>query len=233
MKYVLRSRFLENTHEEEIDVDRFNAIKQSRKVLTAAFEIEDIFDNLISNYLAVETLCLDLTARRLVRRSVGYREGNEALAAINLVFVNYLSTARAYVDKIGQSASRCFNGSEAQAATKKVKSVLAEQYDTAFGYRFMEALRNHVQHSGSALHTLSQGSRKLKIDEQAGTICESFLEPLCNRSALAERGSFKAGVLAECPDEINLLECARVHIHGLSRIHRAVRALTAEATLDP
>lgn len=232
MKYILRSRYLDDEHEETIDADCFNLIRHSREVLTAAFEIEDIFDNLISNYIEVETRCLEVTASRLARRTVGYREGNETLAAINLVFVNYLSTARAYVDKIGPSASRCFEGSESQLAKDKVKNALAEQHDAAFGYRFMEALRNHVQHSGSALHTLSQGYRKLKDDDRSETVIESFLEPLCNKTALAERGSFKAQVLKECPDVINLLECARVHVRGLSYVHRALRTLTSQVIAD-
>ena len=89
-------------------------------------------------------------------------------------------------------------------ATNEVKSLLAEQYDPAFGYRFMEALRNQVQHAGSPLDTLSQGSRTLKADEQSETISESFLEPLCSKSALAERGGFNVRILGECPDLINL-----------------------------
>jgi hypothetical protein len=232
MKYVLRSRFIENTYEEAIDIDRFNLLKHSRKVLAAAFQIEDIFDNLMSNYLEIEDRCLQLTTRRLVRHAVGYRENYEVLAAINLVFVNYLSTARAYVDKIGSSASLCFEGSERQAAKDKVKALLAEQCDAAFGYRFMEALRNHVQHSGSALHTLSQNTPRTKIDEQSEMPGESFLEPICNKSVLVERGDFKAKVLAECPEKINLLEAARVHVQALSRVHRAVRILTSNATAD-
>jgi hypothetical protein len=223
MKYFLRSCYLSNTHEEAIDSDRFNVIKSSRRVLTAAFEVEEIFDNLISNYLEVESRCLELTARRLVRQSVGYREGNETLSAINLVFVNYLSTARAYVDKIGQATSRCFEGLDVEKTSKKVKSLLAEQFDMTFGFRFMEALRNHVQHSGSALHTLSQGNRKIRIEGQQETISESFLEPFCSKNRLKERGGFKAKVLHECPDTINLLESARSHVQGLSRVHRAVR----------
>ncbi|MGH8493742.1 MAG: hypothetical protein ACRERR_11670 [Moraxellaceae bacterium] len=231
MKYILRSRLLVNTHEETIDISLFNTIKHSRKVLTSAFQIEEIFDNLISNYLEVETRCLELTARRLVRQAVGYREGNEALSAINLVFVNYLSTARAYVDKIGSAASRCFPEAERPATKERVKALLAEQCDAAFGYRFMEALRNHVQHNGSALHTLSQGSRRMKVD-QSEMLNESFLEPLCNKGILVERGGFKAAVLAECPDQVNLLEAARVHVRALSHIHRIVRDLTSEVITE-
>jgi hypothetical protein len=232
MKYLLRSRFLENTHAEPINADRFNLIKRSRAVLVAAFEIEDIFDNLVSNYVEVEARCLDLTATRLVRKSVGYREAHETVAAINLVFVNHLSSARAYVDKIGRATSRCFQDSEAQSISKTVKQLLAEQFDSAFGFRFMEALRNHVQHSGRALHTLSQGSRKVKIGGQAETIGESFLEPLCSKKELIERGKFKAKVLNECPDYVNLLDCSRIHMLGLSRVHRAVRVITGEAIAD-
>ena len=47
-----------------------------------------------------------------------------------------------------------------------------------------------------------------------------------------ERGDFKTRVLIECPDTVNLLECARTHVHGLSRVHRAVRAVTTNAVAE-
>lgn len=232
MRYALRSCYLENTHKEPIDSQQFQMIKRSRRILTAAFEIEDIFDNLISNYIEVETRCLELTTRRLARLPIGYREGNEALASINLAFVNYLSTARAYVDKVAAATSRCFEESRKKEVKKSVKELLSEQYDAKFGYRFMEALRNHVQHSGSALHTLSQGSRPVHADGQHGACFEYFLLPLCNKSNLADRGDFKAAVLNECPDVVNLLECIRFHAHGLSSVQRAVREIISTTVSD-
>ena len=148
------------------------------------------------------------------------------MAAINLVFVNYLSSARAYVDKIGSASSRCFEGTEAKAAGEHIKKWLAEQFDTSFGFRFMEALRNHVQHSGSALHILGSGYRR------SAASTEVFAEPICSKRHLIERGGFKSRVLDECPEEINLLECARLHVRGLSRVHRSVRDLTLKVTCD-
>lgn len=232
MKYVVRSIFIENTHEEEVDEHRFNQIKHSRNVLSAALQIENVFDNLLSNYLEVETRCLELTAHRLVRRSIGYRDGNEALASINLVFVNYLSTARAYIDKIPKTASRCFEGIECQTIKGRLEEALSIQYDSHFDYRFMEALRNYVQHSGSALHMLRTGASDLKQDEQSVQFQESFLEPICSKSILLESGDFKAKVLAECPSLVNLLDCTRVHVRSLSHVQQIVRTLTAEATAD-
>ena len=230
MRYVIRSCYLENTYEHPIGLDRFLLLKRCRGVLAAALEIEHIFDQLISNYIAAETRCLELTSTRLVRKHVGYREANEALASVGLVFANYLSTARAYVDKLGRAASRCLDDSDADEAARSVKRMLAEQYDAAFDYRFIEALRNHVQHSGAALHILSQGSRRVNIGTtQSESVFETFLVPKCSKARLAELGGFKARVLAECPGEINLLDCTRGHVLGLSRVHRNVRDLMATA----
>lgn len=230
MKYVLRSCYLENTHEHSISLDRFLLLKHCRQVLTAALEIEDNFDQLISNYITAETRCLELTSMRLVRQHVGYREANEAMSTVALVFANYLSTARAYVDKIGGATSRCFDSSEAKSVGSLVKGLLAEQYDAAFDYRFIEALRNHVQHSGTALHILSQGSRRISIGAtKKETVFETFLLPQCSKARLAELGGFKVGVFAECPDMVNLLDCMRGHVLGLSRVHRRIRSQTAAA----
>lgn len=232
MKYIVRSIFLENTHEEPIDERHFKRIKHSRQVLSAALEFENVFDNLLSNYLEVETRCLDLTAHRLVRKARGYQEGNEALAAINLVFINYLSTARAYVDKIPKTTARCFEDTESQRIKDRVEETLSHQYDSYFDYRFMEALRNHVQHSGSALHILRQGSRNIETEDQTRQCRESFLEPLCDKEILSERGDFKAQILEQCPPTINLLDSARVHIQALSKVQQIVRTLTAQVIAD-
>ncbi len=232
MRYIIRSRYLENTHEEAIAPELFHIIKSCRCVLTAALEIEEIFDNLVSNYLEIESKCFALTASSLVRRVVGYREGNEALASINLVFVNYLSTARAYVDKIRSAAARCLQKQAAIDAKASVRQLLAEQYDAEFGYRFMEALRNHVQHSGSALHVLSPGTHYTHSEDESRRSRELFLNPLCSKERLIERGSFKKQVLNESPDTVNLLESARAHLRGLSRVQRAVRALIENAAID-
>lgn len=232
MRYIIRSCYVENTHEEAIAPEMFHLIKRCRRVLTAALEIEEIFDNLVSNYLEIESKCFALTARSLVRRVVGYREGNEALASINLVFVNYLSTARAYVDKIGSAAARCLQEPAAIEAKASVVQLLAEQYDAEFGYRFMEALRNHVQHSGSALHVLSPGTHHTYSEDESRKSRELFLNPLCSKERLIERGGFKAQVLNESPDTVNLLESARAHLRGLSRVQRAVRTLIENEAID-
>lgn len=232
MRYIIRSSYIENTYAEAIAPEMFQIIKRCRRVLTAALEIEEIFDNLVSNYLEIESKCFELTSRSLVRRVVGYREGNEALASINLVFVNYLSTARAYVDKIGSAAARCLQDSVAIEAKASVAQLLAQQYDAEFGYRFMEALRNHVQHSGSALHILNPGTLHTNSETESRRSRELFLNPLCSKEQLLERGGFKAQVLKESPETVNLLETARVHLRGLSRVQRAVRALVEHAAVD-
>ena len=154
------------------------------------------------------------------------------MASINLVFVTYLSTARAYVDKIGSAAARCLQEPEATDVANAVVRLRAEQYDAEFEFRFMEALRNHVQHSGSALHVLSPASQSTRSDGQSGSLRELFLNPLCTKERLIDRGGFKAQVLKECPDSVNLLESARTHLRGLSRIQRAVRVLVEKAASD-
>jgi hypothetical protein len=232
MKFVVRSCYLVNTHEEQISLEQFHRIKHSRGVLNAALEAEQIFDTLISNYLEVENRCISLTTTGLVRQVTGYREANEALASINLTFVNYLSTARAYVDKIGSATKACLSGLEAKAARVAVERLKSEQYDADFGYRFMEALRNHVQHSGSALHILSPDCLRSSSNDELDVVRELFLSPLCMKNRLIECGDFKSKVLKECPESVNLLECLRVHLRGLTTIQKGARFLVERATLD-
>ncbi len=227
MRYVVRSCYVEDTHEELIDARRFELIKHSRTVLINAFHFEEIFDNLISNYIEIETKCLSLATQSLVRRTTSYQDGYLRLAEINLAFTNYLSTGRAYVDKIPTVASKCFAKLEESQIKTAIKTELSKQYDSSFDYRFMEALRNHAQHSGKALNVLRPGL--VQDLNHSDNSRELFIEPICSKTYLIEQGGFKSAILKECPESVNLLKCTRNHLLGLSRVQRAIRSLTKTA----
>lgn len=151
MKYYLISWCLGKVPKIEIDSERFLALQDARNILIGALAIEEKYDLLFSNYLELEKDCLNYATECMVKGSLGYDEITKARQSINRRLVNLLTSTRLYTDHIQQNIKLCI----AQDSNFKVKKLMAKQYDENFSYRFMEALRNYVQHCGLAIHYFS------------------------------------------------------------------------------
>jgi hypothetical protein len=153
--YYLQPAVLAPPPSLRITKKEFEELVDARKKLVAGFPIEENFDLLIGNYLELEQTSLFLAASDMVRHRASYQEFFEVRAELNRRAINLLTTARLYVDQIQQRVVDC--GHE----KSPIKAALSERYDANFEYRFMEALRNHVQHNGSAVHSLALGGKWL------------------------------------------------------------------------
>lgn len=87
----------------------------------------------------------------------------------------------------------------------------------------MEALRNHVQHVGLAVHGVEYGSRWLP----KGTTerLQFTVSPYALRSSLEADKGFKPKVLSECPEKVFVIAAARAYVEALSTMHHEVRKL--------
>src|SRR5262249_28760360 len=103
----------------------------------------------------------------------------------------------------------------------------SEEYDKNFEYRFMEALRNHVQHRGTPIHFIRQ-DRHWTSFEEFGQM-EFSIYIAAQRDALESDGKFKKTVLSEMSQDVNLLAAARKYVESLSSIHQFVRDLIADS----
>ncbi len=197
----------------------FDALSDARRKLVAGFPIEENFDLLIGNYLELEQTALSLAALDMVRCRTSYQDFFEVRADLNRRAVNLLTTARLYVDQIQQMISDCGHEKE------PIKAALSEQYDNSFEYRFMEALRNHVQHKGSAVHSLSLGGTWLPKGQYERQ--EYTVTPYTLRTQLAQDSKFKKSVLFECPEKVDFLHASRVYVESLGVVQKLVRQTVA------
>ncbi len=220
MRYYLQTAILAAPRPLRISKSEFEQLMRARTTLTAAFPLEENFDLLLGNYLELEKLALSLAANNMVRRIGGYQEISDQRSGLNRGVVNLLTAARLFVDQMPQRVLAC--GQD----PRPVQSALAKEYDSHFEYRFMEALRNHVQHRGSAVHSLKFSGAWLpkgKRDRQEYSLTVHAL-----RSELADDGSFKKSVLRDCPEKVDLLRASRVYVESLGMVHQIVRALVDE-----
>ena len=122
------------------------------------------------------------------------------------------------------SASFCLG--ETAATNMAVKALTAAQYDSNVDYRFMEQLRNYVQHAGMPIHVVTTGGSW--IGEGNDQRREHSLQYHASKQRLLANGRFKRRrVLDELPDEIDLKLTTRGYMDSLSVIHTSAREMIA------
>ena len=230
MKYILRKADLSDVPEIEISKERYTAYKQSRTILTNCLAIEENYEILISNYLDLEKQILDATLTHMVRGYAGYSDFFDLRLALNIRLVNLLTSARLYVDHLPQHVKECIP--HTGDAKKLVQSFFKKEHDESYEYRFMDALRNHVQHCGLPIHWTSSDVEWTGLGKdglQEHYMLEYHLEFAAQKPFLEEDGKFKREVLHESPDKIDLKAATRRYIESLSKAHDAVRDLIKES----
>ncbi len=225
MKYLLGKMTAGNVPEIEISEDTYLAYKEARKVLTNCLAMEEKYEILISNYLELEKQILAYTASSMVRHQIYYSDLFDVRLGLNVRFVNLLTSARLYVDQLNQHVRECVPKSEDVAS--RVKSLFAAEYDDTREYRFMEELRNYVQHRGLPIHWISSGARWTDLTEVG--FLEFYTELATLKPILAEDGVFKKMVLEELPEKVDLKAFTRCYVESLSKVHAAARELIKDS----
>lgn len=216
--YSLHALVLDGNPELPLDEKEFNDLKQAKVCLNAALALEENYDLLLGNYRELELEVISAAVTDMTAMSHEYKDFFEIRTAINRRVVNLLSATRMYLDQYPQSLKKI--GASPEAA----KAACSKAYDDFFEYRFMEALRNHAQHEGLAVHGVTMGGRWLPPDEPKHL--QFSIVPYALKAAL-EDSDFKKKVLAECPDKVPLIPAARIHVGGISSVHKKVRDLIA------
>jgi len=210
MDYYLQPDFLSPSPPLEITFEEYSELAKSSITLTAAFSLEENYDLLVGNYLELENSILSLSTSTMLRQRRDYADMFELTAEMNRRAVNFLSSARLFVDQVRQRVGACNSDPE------EIKKRLNVEYEQSFEYRFMEALRNHVQHSGSAIHELSPLASWWPQHKKFKRIFT--LEIHTRKSFLALDPKFKNSVLEECSEKVDFMQAARKYLKSLSSV---------------
>ena len=231
MRYLLRLPFLGETPEVEIDEANYWALIEAKKVLFNCFSIEKKYEILLSNYLEFEQQILHVTASQMIRSfPPSTYEARQTIELdirlmIDLRLVNLLTSARLYLDHLTGHLKECLP--QQFDVICLVKSLRTVEYNCRPEYRFMEALRNHVQHRGLAVHFVKLISSWTDTSEEG--LLEYSLGILSLKSELELDEKFKKQVLNEIPNEVDLKLTTRSYIESLSNIHTEIRKQIASS----
>lgn len=216
-EYSLHVGVLDINPELPLRKKEFQELKQAKVCLNAAMALEENYNLLISNYRELELEAVSAAVTDMTTGMPVYDDFFEIRTSINRRVINLLSATRMYLDQYPQLLNRI------GAEPKKAKEASYKAYDNAFEYRFMEALRNHAQHAGLAVHGVTMGGSWLP--PAAPKHLQFSVNPYAIKSALEEDPEFKKAVLDECPDQLDIIPAARTHVGGISSVHKKVRVL--------
>lgn len=216
MQFKLKTWALGSFPEIEISNEQFQSLYQAAEVLKAAMAIEEKYELVISNFLDLEKDSLAVSSDYMVRRSNNYSEFFDIRSTFNRRIVNLLTSTKLYIDQIQQHVKICN-----PELTACVKNEFSKEYDTLFEYRFMEALRNYVQHRGLAVHLVSHPAKWIEDDE---SLLEFQTKIYTQKPNLEGDKAFKKSVALEMPDKVELILSSRKYISAISRVHSFIRS---------
>ncbi len=224
MEYLLRA-YTFNAPEIKITQKEYNELEKARNILFYALAIEEKYELIISNYLDFEKQILSTSYDTMVRSNIDYNCFHETRLCFNVRLANILTVVKLYIDQIKQNIKECIpNDSK---AANKVKNLFCYEYGKSRDYRFMEALRNYVQHCGLPVHQTQSGARRTSLEDD--NLLEYYIEMSSLRRHLEKDSKFKKEVLKELDDKTDLKMATRIYIESISKIHDSVRNMISES----
>lgn len=207
----------------ELGEAKFSSLVSAKNILSSAMAIEEKYELLISNFIELEKEVLNVTADDILFNTAEYSGFFDIRLAFNRRIVNLLTSTKLYTDQIQQHTKICLP--DDLKSSQKVKTFLSKEYDDHFEYRFMEALRNYVQHRGLAVHLTKHNTRRTSIEADG---LREFSTKLFSRKAeLESDGSFKKTVLNEMSGDVDLMNAARKYVESINHAHIQIRELIA------
>jgi hypothetical protein len=195
MKYLVRGYTETELVHQDIDRETFEDIKKAGETCRFALEAEEKFTLLFDNFAEFEVELLRLAEYLLLwrERASDFTKSMQERLLLDRRLANVLASCRLYLDHTDHGLSKIFgNPSTELTCAKEYKQQL---HASCWGYRFMEALRNHVQHCGLACHGIT--SRMHMSEGDDSNYPEFTVYPQADVKILAEDRQFKRDVLAE------------------------------------
>ncbi|QEY73064.1 hypothetical protein [Pseudomonas denitrificans (nom. rej.)] len=220
-KHYLKVAALGRYPELEITKDEYNSILKARATLTAALDVEEKYDLVLGNFLDLEKDLLNLTVEKIIDHRFDYNRAYTLTNTLNRRIVNFILSGKNYTELIASKASKCATNEE--DVKEAISSLKSKHYDQNLDYRLMEALRNHVSHSGVAVHQVDNPDKWLMNERKEATHLVFNIGIYALKERLSSNPSFKASVLKELPEKIDLKKAARSYLGAISSIHEEVR----------
>jgi len=212
----------------EISLSEYERGKAAAEGVRTLLSAEEKFQMALENYFEYENELLTLGLRFMVWHKVSESVMRAAKATTNRRLGNYLAMARMYLDHTDRELKSIYGKSSTESIN--FNSARNEQYDTLFGYRVMEAIRNSMQHNCLPIQSFTFPSKWEQGDNT--TFLRHGAEASLSIKALARDGKLKPAIQAELSalksDRLDATGLLRQHVEGLGAAHAQFRLCTKE-----
>lgn len=205
-----------------ISSSRFTHLKLTMEGLYRSLCIEESFDVVIENYLELETALLEAAVRQMATSGDTAMSFRSETNLFNRRLMNLLSACRSYNDHTQRHIQHLFrkDGQQAILIAKRNREI----YGSSLPFRAFDELRNHVQHKGSSIHSVTWDARV--PDKASVHRLQYSVTPYILLKNLREDAKFSKQVLDEMQalgNKIDLRPIFRGYIAKLGEFHEAVR----------
>jgi len=207
-----------------INAERFGALKDAWHNLKHIAHFEEGWAAIVQNYMELEKALIQAALRDMVVSELDYFTFQERRLDFGVRLSNLLNSCRAYLDHTPQTLGLI---TPHQPYADEFTDLASVEYDKRFGYRFMEALRNHSQHCGLPIHSTKYNSAWVEGGEN-GMLGHS-VETHITLDILRRNKKFKRSVIKDVTDErLQAEPHVRDYLEGLSSVHVGMRERLAE-----
>jgi hypothetical protein len=211
-----------------IDETTSETLRQAMDDIAEMVEVEQKLDILLANFQELEEELATRSLRHAFRSDHSHREFYDGKQVLNQRVMNTLTAARLYLDQAHHHVKVFFPDDPARWAELKDKA--SGQYDSVFGYRLMEALRNFAQHRGLPLQGMTLKQSWIEPEPGDRRLVTNLAINLIT-SGLSGDGGLKPAILAELEalgEVVDIKQFVRDYIEGICVLHDHFRAMVAD-----
>lgn len=229
MRYILCLPESDSSSGVPLERATYYQYTRASNVLLHCLFSEIKYDILTSNFLDLEHQILKETESILVRGYDRFPNARDLTISLNKRILNLLASARMYTDQIVGHVRMCLP--ENSSKRNVVKDSICRERVNSWDFRFVEALRNHTQHSGLSVHwtgfgmNANQHSERWLTEYNLDFAVETIWFDQQTRQRICTDGDGKP---IEAIDRIHLKLPIRRYVDSLRRIHFQVRDLIDE-----
>ncbi|MCE4540773.1 hypothetical protein LXT12_26440 [Pelomonas sp. P7] len=216
-RYILEQQIFDPHPRLEFTEARFHELVRAGATLSDAQAFEQGYELMLGNFMDMELAFSRIGLSATLEFDHHYGSLAQILRDANRQVVNVLTAIRSYVDQAPQLFKALDLTPDFASAVRKA---LNDMHANSADYRFVYALRNHVQHQGSAVQGF-EGADDPRVDANGWADAVRLLA-FKNQLGTAD---FKASVLAEQPDRIDVRQRLRMSMEALGTVHLALREL--------
>jgi len=215
MRHYLRVLTIGRQSTVGITEKEFYELQQAKGVLANFYSLTENYRVVVESYRTVEKAKHDAELDQILYSKFGYDDFSDARVALNSPIVGYLASSRYFIDSTDKILPEILSPAQVESFSKFCSNI----YDSICEYRFVEALRNYVQHRELPVHTITYHNYVEDMNNIKTSDKVTSLSLRATRQTLQNDKKFKKAALKGMPEAIDIIYCIRFHMEGIWKMH--------------